>query len=205
MKRGWMATLSSLALWMPGLPLSAEQPEIRVRLQVYARVSSTTLQEAKEVASFVFEKAGVSLSWAECPTREGEPATDRMCALPTTYRDLQLRIIDKQMAQRANKRPGCLGYAVVPGGQGSIASAYHHKAEELAASNLATQGAILGGILAHEIGHLLGIRQHSRQGVMRPAWDDQDLKALARGMHGFTREQASRVVASASSRTSARG
>jgi hypothetical protein len=202
MKRGWRATFCSLVLSAPGLPLSAEHPDIRARLQVYARVSPATLQEAKEVASFIFEKAGVRLSWAECPTREGEPAADQVCGLPTTLMDLQLRIIDKQMAKRAKKRAACLGYAVASGGEGSIASAYHHKAEELTASNMATQGAILGGILAHEIGHLLGIRQHSRQGVMRPEWDDHDLRALAKGMHVFTKEQASRVARSASSRTS---
>ncbi len=200
----WKTTLIGPALWMAGIPLWAEPAEIRVRLQVYVRVSPSVLHEAKEVASFVLEKAGVRLLWAECPTRQEEPSKDAVCLLPVTPRDLQVRIVGKVMAKRANKRSECMGFAVVAGEFSSIANAYYHRADELAAGNMAGRGAILGGIVAHEVGHLLGVTGHSSQGLMRALWDDHDLKTLAKGNLWFGREEARRVAESAARRNTAR-
>src|SRR5205823_5753746 len=104
---------------------------------------------------FVLEQAGVRLLWAECQIRAEEPSNDAFCLLPVTLRDLQVRVVGRAMARRAHKTSECMGYAVVAGEFSSIANAYYHRAEELAADNMAGRGAILGGILAHEIGHLL--------------------------------------------------
>jgi hypothetical protein len=204
MMRGHKATLQALTYLMTALPLSGEFSEIRARLQVYVPASTATIQEAKKVASFILEAVGVRLIWADCRTRDDQPSQDSVCLLPITSQDLQLRIIDEKMAKRAAKRSQCLGYAVVADGRGSIASAYYHRASEIAATNIATTGAILGGILAHEIGHLFGIRHHSRQGMMRAVWDERDLRALEQGTLAFTKEEARCVAASASSRTLAR-
>lgn len=203
MKCAWKTTVS-FTIWMAGLPLAAKPAEIRVRLQDYAEVPAGTIHQAKEVASLALASANVTLIWVECAIREDKPSRDPVCRLPITPQDLQLRVIDKEMAKRTHKRFECMGYAVLTDGQGSIASIFLHKAEELAALNIASLGEILGGMIAHEIGHLLGIRQHSRQGLMRAVWDDHNLRELAKGLHGFTGEEASRVASCAFSRISAR-
>lgn len=200
MMRKWKTTLIGSAAWVTGPPLFGEPAEIRVRVQAYVQVSHSVLREAKEVASFVLEQAGVRLLWAECRIREEELLKDPVCLLPMTARDLQVRIVGEAMAKRAQKRRECMGYAMVAGEFSSIANAYYHRAEELAASNMAGRGAILGGIVAHEVGHLLGVAAHSRQGLMRAVWDDHDLKALAKGNLRFSRDEARRIAATAASR-----
>lgn len=50
---------------------------------------------------------------------------------------------------------------------------------------------ILGGVMAHELGHLLlGSNSHSRAGIMRAHWQGEELNLLSRGNLRFTSEQA---------------
>ena len=73
---------------------------------------------------------------------------------------------------------------------------FYHRAVELEAGKLGTRAEILGGILAHEIGHLLlAESSHSGTGVLRARWGDQDLRMIAYGRLWFTPEQAARMVA----------
>ena len=188
----WIAVAATLLLAV--VPCKAEPVEIRVRLHVYVRTSPSTLAEAKETASFALLQAGVRPSWVQCPTQDSEPTPDPSCLQPLTPLDLQLRILDRVMAKRVRRGSESMGFALVAGEFSSIAAAYFHRAVELEAGNLASRGAILGGILAHEIGHLLGVTRHSERGLMRAVWQDQDLKALAKGRLWFTEEQAVRIA-----------
>src|SRR5262249_3666211 len=58
-------------------------------------------------------------------------------------------------------------------------------------SRPATKAQILGYAIAHEIGHLLGLDEHSEMGIMRSAWLSNDLLNLAYGDLSFTAQQAS--------------
>lgn len=186
-------TLIAATLSFAGRGLSAEPVPVPIRLHVYVEISPAALKLAKETASSAMAQAGVRLSWAECSTKEDVPSKDAVCDQPITPLDLQIRIVDKAMAKRAGKRSNCLGYAIVAGEFSSIAAAYFHRALELEGGNLADRGPILGAIIAHEIGHLLGVAQHSETGLMRARWDDQDLKSLAKGRLLFTGDQAIRL------------
>jgi hypothetical protein len=88
-----------------------------------------------------------------------------------------------------------MGYALVSGRYPTSAWVFYHQAVELEAGNLGARAAILGGILAHEIGHLLLAENgHSGTGVLRAQWGDQDLRMIACGRLWFTPEQASRMA-----------
>jgi len=114
-----------------------------------------------------------------------------------------VRIVGEAMAKLAHKKTECMGYAVVAGEFSSIANAYYHRAEDLAAGSITSRGAILGGIMAHEVGHLLGATSHSRQGLMRARWDDYDLRALAKGNLTFGREEARHIAVAVARRKTA--
>ncbi len=189
-------------LWMAG-PSCAASAEVRVRLQIYSRVSPTALREAKETASWPLEQAGIRVSWTECSTRAGPSPEDPACRLAPTPLDLQIRLIDEVMAKRVGRRSICMGFAIVAGEFNSIAAAYVHRARDLAANNLATQGQILGGIIAHEIGHLLDVTTHSKLGIMRGVWEDESLKALAKGRLWYTEAQARWMCAALAKRAAA--
>jgi hypothetical protein len=184
--------------------LTAQEPPrqiVRVRIRDYVGLSRPTLVQAEWTASYVLRQAGVLLEWAECRIHQSDPPKDPTCELPVTLMDLQLQIINAAMAKRTGKTGQCLGYAVVTGSFDSIASVFAHRALELEKRNFADRAAILGAIMAHEIGHLLlGRSRHSGSGIMRASWGDEDLKLIAKGRMSFTEEEASRLVSNVAKR-----
>jgi hypothetical protein len=204
---GWGGRVGVLLL-VAGIASAAEltaqvppRQAVRVLIRDYARLSPSTLVQAEWTASYVLRQAGVLLEWAECRIHEGDPPKDPACGLAVTAMDLQLQIIDAAMAKHTGKTGQCLGYAVVTGRLDSIASVFAHRALELEKRNFADRAAILGAIIAHEIGHLLlGRSRHSGSGIMRAQWGDEDLKLIAKGRMWFTEEEASRLVSNVAKR-----
>ena len=94
-----------------------------------------------------------------------------------------------------------LGYALLADGFYSIAAVYFHRAIELEKEGLILRSTILGGMMAHEIGHLLlEESRHSKDGIMRAAWGDEELKMLARGRMSFTATQTARLASTVARR-----
>jgi predicted SprT family Zn-dependent metalloprotease len=53
---------------------------------------------------------------------------------------------------------------------------------------------VMGGVVAHEIGHLLlGSHAHASTGIMRAQWRGEDLHKLVKGELLFTAEQAAQM------------
>jgi hypothetical protein len=180
----------------------AAEMEVRVRLQDYANVPAVWLTKAKAVATGILESAGVRVLWLDCsPNSERR---DTFCSIPPDPMDLYLRILSKEMAKRIHRSRHIMGSAMVSGRFPSIASVFYHRAVELEAGKLGARADILGGILAHEIGHLLlAENSHSGTGVLRAEWGDQDLRTIACGRLWFTAEQAARMVSLVTERVGA--
>jgi hypothetical protein len=172
---------------------AAAEVEVRVRLQDYANVPAVWLTKAKAVATGILENGGVSVLWSDCsPNSE---IRDTLCSIPLGPIDLQLRILSKEMANRTHRARHNIGYAMVSGRFPSVAWVFYHRAVELESGKLGARAEILGGILAHEIGHLLlAENSHAGTGVLRAQWGDQDLRMIACGRLWFTPEQAARMV-----------
>jgi hypothetical protein len=61
--------------------------------------------------------------------------------------------------------------------RGTLATVYGNRIEATAALASSDAGVLLGRTMAHEIGHLLlGTRSHSRRGLMRALWTDDELR-----------------------------
>jgi hypothetical protein len=177
----------------------AAELEAQVRLQDYANVPAVWLTKAKGVASGILGNAGIRVMWADCSPNSG--VVDPVCDIPPGPMDLYLRILNKEMAKRTRTTNHCMGYAMVSGRFPTIASVFYHRAVELEAGKSGARAEILGGILAHEIGHLmLAENSHSGTGVLRAQWGDEDLRMIARGRLWFTPEQAARMVSLAKER-----
>ena len=106
---------------------------------------------AKETASSAPRQVGIGLFWAECP------------------------ILDRVIANRVHRAADTMRYALVAGEINSIPTPWNSRG-----AVWPDRGAILGGIIAHEIGH------------MRAVWQDQDLDAKACSL--FSGEQAVRIA-----------
>lgn len=172
---------------------AAAEGEIRVRLQDYANVAPVWLVKAKAVATAILASAGVAVSWWDCSPSSEE--RDAVCSLPPGPMDIQMRILTEAMAKRLPRTRNSMGSAMVTGRFPSIASAFYHRAEELDGGKSGAAAEILGGILAHEIGHLLlAERSHSATGLLRAHWENEDLRRIACGTLRFTPEQAARML-----------
>jgi hypothetical protein len=172
---------------------------VQVRLYDYAGVPAAVLEAAKGQASEVLGRAGVPLEFLDCRLRADDPPKNEACRSPASPLNLHLNILDLgmalSMARNAGTSRDCLGVAWVTAGLPSRASVFFHRALELAKSRGGPLAAILGAMMAHEIGHLL-LKQgaHSAGGIMRAQWGTQELKSIAHGRLGFTADEASRLA-----------
>lgn len=199
----WVASLlATTGFAGDAQPFTIERPvrAIQIRVYDYARVSPAVLDRAKASASEILEQAGIPLEWVECRIRPEDPPKDRACELPGTPLDLYLHILDPDMAKAAG-RSECLGFALLAEGFDSTASVNFHRALELESESQGSRAAILGAVIAHEIGHLLlDQSSHAANGIMRAKWDVQDLKRISEGRMWFTVEQASRIASQVAQR-----
>ena len=171
----------------------AAEVEVRVRLQDYANVPAVWLAKAKAGATGILENAGVRVSWSDCSPNS--TTRNRVCGVPLGPAVLNVRILSRDMAVRTQATRDSMGYAMVSGRFPSIASVFYHRAVELEAGKSGVRAEVLGGILAHEIGHLLlAEKSHSGTGVLQAQWGDRDLRMIACGRLWFTPEQAARMI-----------
>jgi hypothetical protein len=76
-------------------------------------------------------------------------------------------------------------------GHGIFADIFVGPAEKLSEDYKVSLAAVLGHVMAHEVGHLLlGFKAHSSQGIMRPHWQREELVQAAMGRLRFTDFQA---------------
>ena len=167
------------------------QQQLHVRIYGYAQVSPGILAEAKRVAGSIFRKIGVEILWLDhsFDGNSGEGIFNR----ESTYPQLQLRILNQQMAERlpVNKTMTGLAFQGTGGQLGRVANVFYHRVEELAKSNTCSKGEILGHAAAHELGHLLlGNLDHSSTGLMQVKLGHKELQSAARGDLVFTEPQA---------------
>lgn len=168
---------------------AASGESLHITISDYAGVETAVLGEAKTIAAGILKQAGVTATWGECIARPETP-----CSLAAPV-DINLRILNASMAKKAGLKGSCLGFAVPAGGLGSVAAVFYHRAVQLSSDGLAPLPAVIGAVMAHEIGHLLSAEiGHSRAGLMRTAWDDWDLKALQQGRLKFTEPQSERMT-----------
>jgi hypothetical protein len=82
-----------------------------------------------------------------------------------------------------------MGYA--PGGvdRGRLAFVLIDRVTAVARGYGALQSIVLGGAIAHELGHLLTSKEHSRAGVMKASFNQSDFRKLQDGTLLFTEEE----------------
>jgi len=178
-----------------------------------AEVSPKMLMKAEKTAAQVFRKAGVETRWvSHNPTPAGNQASAELLPL---YPDIQLRILPRAMAERFGLPAHCMGFAPGVGCDRQRVYVFFDRAQQLFQQDTearqqealrgifkrhADMAEILGHIIAHEVGHLLGIDTHSLTGIMRRDWNSKDLRDAACGVFLFTAQQAEVIRTEASRR-----
>ena len=163
--------------------------EITISVYDYARVSTELLAAAEEDARRVFRQAGVETVWATCLPKLEKIQPSDCYIVDTTH--LMLKILPRAISAQARDRSDVLGMALVDGkGVGYYAYVFYDSVQRVAEERKLGH-AVLGDVLAHEIGHLLlGSNSHSVSGIMSAHWYGEDLRRISEAAMLFTPSQA---------------
>lgn len=150
-------------------------------MAIYIRDShnlpSIVLSRARFTTTQIFHDIGVSVHWAGFPNRA--PRED--CAAVEAQLDSD---------SHPTFRPGAMGYTWLCENNAAqvhlLTDRILHPA--FSSQTLTWEGALLGHVLAHEIGHVLeGVPRHSQEGLTKQNWTAQELLAMAAKTLRFTR------------------
>ena len=160
----------------------------RVVVRVYETgIGDVALRTAAiRTAASIVEMAGVSVEWYDCTDNGRRPVCQdarrsgnfiaRLMPTLTPSAPLRKLSIEALGAQGDAEPP--LGFAVVDPDThaGKMATVFHDQVQAVARRTGVARSELLGRALAHEVGHLLlGVRGHSRSGIMRAVWTDDEL------------------------------
>jgi hypothetical protein len=163
-----------------------ESRRVPVKLFNDAFVSRKLLHSAAGDASWILESACVELLWVPCsPVSRSNMA---LCTAPAGA--LELHILSAPLTN--DFRDDTMGIAILRPDSADRAAVFVSRVRETAARNadLAGVKAIMGSVMAHEIGHLLlQSNSHSSEGVMRADFRRTDLRRAAQRQLNFTPEE----------------
>lgn len=167
-------------------PTSADpspEPTVVVHVTNYAQVSRSDLAEAEQLAARVYRDAGVLTVWTDRPI---------VMAAPDGAFHVDVILLSKEMMTQKCQQDG-IGEIALGSATQSTRRAYvfYSRVAAHAARSQSSISHLLGGVLAHEIGHtLLPANGHSPSGLMRATWDGRIVR-----LPGFTDAQATTIRA----------
>ena len=143
-----------------------------VTIRMYDRGTARAGQrlQARTVSDVALNAAGLRPVWRVCGGVGSDTSDSGTCADPLGTRELIVRFED---APR-HTPPDVLGFAYVPG---VVATVLVDRVREMARRSDTSIGELLGGVMAHELMHLLrASRGHESGGLMRATWSDDDVR-----------------------------
>lgn len=176
---------------------------LTIRLYDLAHTSAGTVERATATAGRLLAEAGVNAIWEQgAPdSQEGRLADWTPALVPDQRGYLVVRLLQGPPDDRPEAD---LGYALPSVWQGAHVTIYFDRVEKLffRTKGMPRIGSLVGGVMAHEIGHiLLGSAEHSPQGVMKAHWGLEEFRLLSCKKLHFTPEDATALRAGAADRS----
>jgi hypothetical protein len=158
--------------------------EVTISVHDYADVPTSLLAQAEAHASGIFRQAGFETVWLNCGPKVEAVESKTCYRVDATH--LMLKILAHALGAHVRDRNEVLGTALLDEkGVGYYAYAFYDRIRQLADQRKLGY-ALLGDVLAHEIGHLLlGSNSHSVGGIMCAHWNDKELANISHGAMWF--------------------
>jgi hypothetical protein len=183
---------------------SAETRRVVVRVYETGMGDVELRTAAIQTAASIVESAGVFVEWYDCTDNGRRPVcqdarrSGNVIAriMPTLTPSAPLRKLSLEVLGAQGEAEPPLGFAVVDPDThaGKMATVFHDQVEAVARRTGVARSELLGRALAHEVGHLLlGVRGHSRSGIMRAVWTDDELTRDRRDDWVFTSVDSQRL------------
>lgn len=153
------------------------KPALTLRVLNEAGVRQADLDSARKVAQAIFQHSDVKLNWIECPPRAEGQTDASPCRRSLAPSEYWMKIVADKPVDTSDVMLGftTMDWAAKVG----VAGVYLPAATELARHWKARTADVIGAAIAHEAGHLLlGVKAHSRSGVMRSHWSREEFDQL---------------------------
>jgi hypothetical protein len=192
-----MRKIFMAATWMlaPVMAVAAAGREsITVQVFNYAGAPASEVRQAKSEAGWIFRRAGIDITWVDCPPIVRERGADQVCKEPA---DPHLFVLAINPVCPPEQHDNALGFAVLPGRTNHAAVCYPRIAAF--AEEQEFRAGLLAGVMAHELAHLLLCSAAHGEGLMQPQWTAVEVHAMAQRRLTFTPAQSHtlrRMVAS---------
>lgn len=169
---------------------------ITVRVYGEAAVDPDVLAHAKRRVETIFGRAGVGVTWRMC----AGTIVDDECSRKPAAAELVVRFL---AGQASTSSGDACGVALVPAKEaGHFLSLFVDCIRRAADPLAVAEDVLMGGSLAHELGHLLlGTNSHSPRGIMQAQPRPIDWELAAHDALRFTSEETLRLQRSVAHRT----
>jgi hypothetical protein len=138
---------------------------VRTAVDVYLSSggNSWLLEPGTPLASAIFKKIGVRLSWHAGELRAGQGA-------------IGIRIVGHAPKSASSN---AVASAQLLGSSGAEITVYEDRVRRLLAENRGLAGVATGYVLAHELAHVMqGVAHHSESGILKAQWSSDDWNAM---------------------------
>jgi len=150
--------------------LSAEAPELNIRVYGFEGLPLGALPEAYTEAERLLSPASIRLKWINCTS----PLLSSECTAAQLPADLTLRIVADALPPATASALGLAAWS----GELAAAFIFYDRVAALRTRERFVP-TILGRVMAHEITHLLlGAHSHSEVGLMKGQWSADDLRTV---------------------------
>ena len=162
-----------------GSEVATARVPVIVSVRVYNRALVPTghVQRARDIAQSIVREVGVEVVWAPGSTVDNSP--DTPCRRPAAPNDLMVRIVKAPVLPppwAIDNRVLGRAYVDAASRTGALALILWDNIDATAKRLNVDAALLMGRVMAHELGHLIGMRQHSTTGLMRKYWSDDSLR-----------------------------
>lgn len=185
--------VATFCIWMSiAAETAAGGSSLSIRVLDQVGIPDAVYGEAVSVARGIFQEAGIETQWRICHLPAHEGACEQV--------GLAEVLVKAVMGNASGVGSPIFGAAVRYRGNGLFAYLFWRNVRDTASRYVVSPGALLGIVLAHEVGHLLGL-EHCLTGVMRGDLRAIDVRQALAGGLAFNRGEARRLERTARSRS----